>query len=381
MKTLLSKTITTLSLSFVAMIYSFAFGQNMVSVQNATGPSACDGSAYLLDSTAAVNSITWQNGGSVFATGTFFVDSLCPGTYVVTYDAPNTTSFTFTITGIDCNGLTVSVIASDATDSLTCDGSVTASVNGGSAPYAYSWSNAATTASQYSLCTGSYSCVVTDMNGCTVSDVASVGVITNSTPNDSTLVLVNNNYPGANVVGSYNEIIEDCSLDYNSVAGASVTAVNYSTSPSFQGLDTVQVTWTLVDSSNNVIQTYNVIYMVQDTISGVVQFSLVVYCGQKALDYNTIQMTDRVMYEPLGLEETTSTIASVVNPMNENLVVRLQESVSGSLILVDGFGKVVRTLEFNQQSDLTIPVANLAQGTYFLQVNVAGKTSNIKVVK
>ncbi|MCC6701063.1 MAG: T9SS type A sorting domain-containing protein [Fluviicola sp.] len=380
MKTLLSKTITSLGLSFVAMMFSFAFGQ--VSVQNASGPAMCDGSAYLLDSTAVLNSISWQGNGSVIGTATYYVGNLCPGTYTVTYDAPNTMTFTFTVSGVNCNGLTATVTTTDALDSLSCDGTASVTVTGGTAPYSYNWSNAVTTAVQYNLCGGSYTCVVTDMNGCTSSDVASVGVINGGgLPNDSTLVFVNNNYPGVPAVAFYTELIEDCSLDYNSVAGASITAVNYSSLGSFQGLDTVLVTWTLVDSSNNVIQTYNVTYMVSDSLNGVIDFSLIVMCGQKSLDYNTIQMSDRWMYEPLGLEETTSAIASVVNPMNENLVVRLQESASGSLTLVDGFGKVVRTLEFNQQSVLTVPVANLAQGTYFLQVNVAGKTSNLKVVK
>jgi hypothetical protein len=114
MKKLLSKTISALSLSFVAMIFSFAFAQ--VSVQNASGPAMCDGSAYLLDSNAVVSSISWQGNGSVIGTATFSVGNLCPGTYTVTYDAPNTMTYTFTVSGVNCNGLTASVTTTDATD-------------------------------------------------------------------------------------------------------------------------------------------------------------------------------------------------------------------------------------------------------------------------
>jgi hypothetical protein len=61
---------------------------------------------------------------------------------------------------ISCNGLS--------------DGGATAAVSGGTAPYTYTWSNAATTASITGVSAGTYTLTVTDNNGLTTSDVASI---------------------------------------------------------------------------------------------------------------------------------------------------------------------------------------------------------------
>src|SRR6185436_1963897 len=53
----------------------------------------------------------------------------------------------------DSGGVTDLLLSCDNT---CCDGSASATVTGGSAPYSYAWSNGATTAAIDSLCPGTY---------------------------------------------------------------------------------------------------------------------------------------------------------------------------------------------------------------------------------
>jgi gliding motility-associated-like protein len=55
-----------------------------------------------------------------------------------------------------------------------CDGDATATIVGGTAPYTYSWSNGGTANNTNALCAGTYTVDVTDANGCTTSDNATI---------------------------------------------------------------------------------------------------------------------------------------------------------------------------------------------------------------
>jgi hypothetical protein len=81
--------------------------------------------------------------------------------------------YTFTVSGVDSGRLYItipSVITTTITASnATCpqnNGSLSAIVHGGSAPYSYLWSNGANTPSINNLSQGSYFLTVTDANGC-----------------------------------------------------------------------------------------------------------------------------------------------------------------------------------------------------------------------
>ncbi len=70
--------------------------------------------------------------------------------------------------------LSATLTASDATTFGGTDGSVSSTVQGGTAPYAYDWNNGATTADLTNVGAGTYTVTVTDANGCSFSATATV---------------------------------------------------------------------------------------------------------------------------------------------------------------------------------------------------------------
>ncbi len=111
----------------------------------------------------------WNNGET-----TATINNLAPGTYTVTItDANNCTATGSTnIQAYPQTNITVS--ANNTSCNGTANGSATASVTGGTAPFQYLWSNNATTATISNLSPGTYSVTVTDANGCTQSGSATV---------------------------------------------------------------------------------------------------------------------------------------------------------------------------------------------------------------
>ena len=112
----------------------------------------------------------WSNGAT-----TQLVNGLTAGTYSVTVTDQNGCFVVDQIT------LTEPPLMTDAISSpvfscgynVTCngaiDGSIDYTVNGGTAPYSYIWSNGATTQDLNGLGAGTYSVTATDRNGCTTS--------------------------------------------------------------------------------------------------------------------------------------------------------------------------------------------------------------------
>jgi trimeric autotransporter adhesin len=115
---------------------------------------------------------TWSNGGNTTA-----ISSLAAGTYTVTVTDANGCESTASTTVAATSGtLSVSATAVDAI-CTAANGSATATITGGTAPFSYLWNSAATDATLTSLTSGSFSVTVTDANGCFNS--ASVTVNTN----------------------------------------------------------------------------------------------------------------------------------------------------------------------------------------------------------
>jgi hypothetical protein len=115
-------------------------------------------------------SIVWSNGAT-----TEDVSNLTTGTYkvVVTEAGGCKDSLTITITE-PSNILSSSTTITNALCNANSDGSVVLSVVGGTSPYTYLWSNNETAKDISGLVAGTYTVTITDANGCTTSNLATV---------------------------------------------------------------------------------------------------------------------------------------------------------------------------------------------------------------
>ncbi|TVR79205.1 MAG: hypothetical protein EA412_06865 [Chitinophagaceae bacterium] len=135
-------------------------------VQNVTPVSCKDGDdgIALLDVSGGTPGyeIFWPQGDTgVLATG------LTAGTYDVLITDMNGCEETYTVEVSELDELIVSLLSEDISCFGYNDGSLTASVDGGTAPYIYNWDNSNIDNPNLSdLEAGSYSLTVTDLNGC-----------------------------------------------------------------------------------------------------------------------------------------------------------------------------------------------------------------------
>jgi hypothetical protein len=125
----------------------------------------------------AALSYSWSNSET-----TQTISSISSGNYTITVsDGLNCTSSQT----INLPNNLPAVFANDTSVNTTCfgscDGFASITVTSGTGPYTYLWDNAATTSSITSICAGSYSYTVTDVNGCLFSNSLTV-----NSPNEIT---------------------------------------------------------------------------------------------------------------------------------------------------------------------------------------------------
>ena len=132
---------------------------------------ACNGTATVNPSGGTPGyTYAWSPSGGNAATA----NNLCAGNYTCLITDLNgcTLSQTFLIT--EPTPLTVSSAGFNVTCYGVCDGQVVAIPSGGTPNYTFAWSTGCANPSCPNICAGTYSVIVTDMNGCTVTSTATV---------------------------------------------------------------------------------------------------------------------------------------------------------------------------------------------------------------
>ncbi|MBL7982897.1 MAG: gliding motility-associated C-terminal domain-containing protein [Flavobacteriales bacterium] len=120
---------------------------------------------------AAPFAINWTDGLGLNSTDEDLT-GLGAGTYQVSVTDANGCLTTASVTlsappSIQLSSSTTSIGAFNTSCALSADGNIDLTVDGGSAPYTYSWSNGADLEDLTNIAAGSYTVVVTDANGCT----------------------------------------------------------------------------------------------------------------------------------------------------------------------------------------------------------------------
>lgn len=167
-------------------------GTATVSVANSNGPTVTlqassnvtcfngsNGSATVSATGSGPFTYSWSPSGGTGATAS----NLTAGSYTCTITDSNGCISTQTVTITQpATGIT-STSTSTPEDCGAGDGTASVTASGGTPSYTYSWSSGGTSATENNLNAGTYTCVITDANGCTSSSTVAVGGTGSATAN------------------------------------------------------------------------------------------------------------------------------------------------------------------------------------------------------
>ncbi len=142
---------------------------NISTFSNVTCNNACDGFAQV-DAQGGTPGyqFTWNNNAGTNQTAT----SLCAGVYDVIVTDNNNCTSTSTVTITEPNPLAVSSSTINLACFEVCIGEASVSVSGGTGPFSFQWDdpNFTTSSTVTNLCAGTYNCIITDVNNCSVTE-------------------------------------------------------------------------------------------------------------------------------------------------------------------------------------------------------------------
>ncbi len=175
-----------------------AANAQLVTITNSTNPVACDGAAYLDSPSQFPSEYTWSwyQDSTLINTGDTAIYNLCAGNYSIVIDSLGVVNWTETFSiGDPCSNFQVTATATP-TYPNTCTGSIAITATGGSAPYAYIWSNGTTTQNLTDLCAGTYMISCVDSYGCETTATATVMEYGDSTASIYAYVYAGYDYNG-----------------------------------------------------------------------------------------------------------------------------------------------------------------------------------------
>jgi len=156
-------------------------GCSIIRTETIDEPAEIDITASATNETTAGNNDGTATAGASGGTGNLtynwsnmqsgtMITGLAPGTYTVTVtdenDCINTATVTVNAGGANCAGFGAAVSTTSISCNSAADGSATADPSGGEGPYEFLWNNMAISQTITGLSGGTYTVIVTDINGC-----------------------------------------------------------------------------------------------------------------------------------------------------------------------------------------------------------------------
>lgn len=144
----------------------------LTSLTNASCNGSCNGTASVVPSGGiAPYTYIWSPGGEITST----ITNQCAGSYTVNVLDAGNCSNSATIVITQPTVLNAGITQNNVSCNGGCNGTATSNPTGGTGPYTYQWlPNGQTTSGINGLCAGTYTCVVTDANGCTINQQVTI---------------------------------------------------------------------------------------------------------------------------------------------------------------------------------------------------------------
>lgn len=364
-------------------------GSATVSVVGGTAPYSYTWTSPAVSTTSVASNLTIGNYTCTVSDGT------CTAVSSILINQPGQIAISATQTNVNCFN--------------SCNAIASAVVTGGVGPYTYSWSPSGGPANvSANLCAGSYTCLVTDANGCPMAQ--SYNIIQ---PTQLLVTTAQTNITCVNPVGSATA----------NVTGGSGPPYTYTWSPTggnaavASPLSPANYTCTIVDA--NLCAVMSTVNIVSNTTAPSVsiagtsvictgQTATLVASGANTYSWNTsatsnsiaVSPTVNTTYTVTGTNTTNGCVATATVTQNVSLCTGLNAlannvsqainvypnpnngkfnilfAENGKYNLINAFGQIVKEINLTETVNNSVEFSGLASGIYY----IAGNNVKIKII-